>query len=88
MNGLGIVLKCFVLYTLLMELLPGRTAIATSIIFFIDGLIFVWSPLLLMYISKNTTIFLYISFFISITSLIGFNLINVNESIKWLLDKG
>jgi hypothetical protein len=88
MNGLGIGLKCFVMYVLLMELLPGKAALATSVAFFFDGLIFIWASLILMYIAKNTTIFFYISFFISVTSLIGFNLINLSESIKWQLVKG
>lgn len=52
----GIASSCrsFVMYTVCMEYVPGKENLYTGIIFFIDEMIFVWSPMVLVYITKNT----------------------------------
>ena len=88
MIGCGVCLKCFVMYVLLIELLPGNEALTTSCLFFIDGLVFIFSPIFLLYVSKNTMIFSLFSIIIVICSIIAFFFIRVSESLKWLLAKG
>ncbi len=47
-------------YTHLMEFLPGRVTEISGYLFFIEGMILVISPLILMFVTVNTDIFLWI----------------------------
>lgn len=61
-NGLAYGIKYFVMYTLMLEYVPGRESTVTGILFFYEGMIFIYSPLLIMFGFKNTQIFILIAF--------------------------
>ena len=52
--GIAMAPRVFVTYVLIMELLPmSKTAIVTSVIFGIDGLVLTWCSLYFMFIDNN-----------------------------------
>lgn len=57
--GVSVPLKNMIAYTHMMEFLPGRVTQVSGILFFFDGMILVVSPLVLMYLSINTDVFLW-----------------------------
>lgn len=71
-----------------MEFMPGRVCGLSAKMLFVEGMIQVVSPLILMYITKYTEIFLWIPFIINILAAICFIVFYIPESIKWTLDKG
>ena len=75
-------------YTHLMEFLPGRVSTVSGLVFFIDGMVLVISPLILEHVTKNTDVLLYIPFFINISGLIVFSVVYIPESVKYQLEKG
>lgn len=58
--GISVPLKNMIAYTHLMEFLPGKVTEASGVLFFIDGMNLVFSPLILMYLTINTNVFLWI----------------------------
>eukprot|EP00347_Sterkiella_histriomuscorum_P001230 403372829 len=86
--GFSVPLKAMIAYTHLMEFLPGRVSTVSGLVFFLDGMVLVVSPLILEYVSKNTDVLLYIPLFINISALIIFAVVYVPESIKYQLEKG
>lgn len=59
--GTSVPLKNMIAYTHVMEFLPGRVTQASGILFFIDGMILVVSPLMLMFLTNHTGSFLWIA---------------------------
>lgn len=79
--------KSMVAYTHLMEFLPGRECKVSGILLFIDGLVMVVSPLILLYITKDLNNFLWIAFSLNMIALLLFILLRIPESLKFLLQK-
>ena len=75
-------------YSHMMEFLPGRISTWSGYLFFTEGLIFVISPLILIYLTKDTNVFFYIPIAINVIAIAIFSIIYIPESIKYLLDKG
>jgi hypothetical protein len=71
-----------------MEFLPGRVSAMSGFMIFLDGMILVVSPLMLMYVSTNTDLFLYIAFLMNVVGLAGFIFMYIPESIKFQLETG
>jgi hypothetical protein len=74
-----------VAYTHLMEFVPDRESLISGIFLFIDGLVFVVSPLILVYVTNDTDFFLLIAASLCCISLLLFAIIRVPESLKFLL---
>lgn len=70
-----------------MEFIPGKESLLTGCMFFVDGLILIISPLFLLYFTKNTEIFTYLSFFINLFAIGIFAMIYIPESTKYLIEK-
>jgi len=81
-------LKNMIAYTHLMEFLPDKVTEASGLLFFLDDFVQVISPLLLMYVTKDTDLFLWIGLFMNILPLLGFLTVYIPESTKYLLEKG
>jgi len=75
-------------YTHVMEFLPGKVTEASGLLFFIDGMVLVLSPLTLMYLTTNTDVFLWAGVIQNIVGLGGFILMYIPESTIFLLEKG
>ena len=75
-------------YTHLIEFLPDRESKISGIFMLIDGLVYVISPLILTYITKDLDFFILVAFGLNLLSLILFALLRVPESLKYLLTNG
>jgi MFS family permease len=51
-NGFAIGFKSLIMYTLMMEYFPGKESLITGMLFFVDEGIFIWSPLMLVFVTK------------------------------------
>ena len=71
----------------MMEFLPGRVTEASGILFFFEGMILVISPLVLMYLTVSTDVFLWTGLIFNTIGLLGFALMYIPESTKFLLEK-
>ena len=85
--GSSVPLKNMIAYTHMMEFLPGRVTEASGILFFFEGMILVVSPLVLMYTTNHTDVFLWAGLIFNIIGLIGFAAMYIPESTKFLLEK-
>lgn len=74
-------------YTHLMEFLPTKVSEVSGVIFFLDDFIQVISPLILMYVTTNTDVFLWAGIAQNVIALAGFVLMYIPESTKYLLEK-
>ncbi len=70
--GSSVPLKNMIAYTHLMEFLPGRVSAMSGFMIFLDGMILVASPLILMYVTKNTEFFLWVGLLMNAFGLAGF----------------
>ncbi len=87
-NGIAVGFKGLIMYTLMMEFFPGKESLITGLLFFVDEGIFIWSPLMLVYVTKDTQYLVYISCTLLVLVIIGLLLFRFPESVKFLLAKG
>lgn len=83
----GVTSSCrsFIMYTVCMEFVSGKENLYTGIIFFIDEMTFVWSPLVLVYITKNARILNFTSLLFAVILFVSIGISGFPESVKWLL---
>lgn len=74
-------------YTHLVEFLPGKASFYTGILFFLDGFVVVLTPLILL-VTKETDIFVYIALGVCLFVLAIFGILYVPESLKYSLENG
>ena len=86
--GSSVPLKNMIAYTHLAEFLPGRVAGMSGLMLFLDGMILVVSPLVLMYVTSNTERFLWVGLLMNVFGLLGFVILYIPESIKFQLENG
>lgn len=84
--GSSVPLKNMIAYTHLMEFLPGRVGSMSGFMIFLDGMILVVSPMILMFVTNNTAIFLWIGLFMNVFGLSAFIFMYIPESIKFQLE--
>lgn len=85
--GASCPLKAMIAYTHLMEWIPGKEPLVSGLLFCYDGFLFVLCPLLLVYVSNNTIIFLWIGLIINVISIVVFAIFYFPESPVYLLDQ-
>jgi MFS family permease len=85
--GTSIPLKNMMAYTHLMEFLPGKVTEYSGYLFFTEGMILVISPLILMFVTVNTDIFLWLGVIQNVIAIGLFVLMYVPESTIFLLEK-
>jgi len=91
MNGLiGVTapIKSMIAYTHLMEWCHGYESLVSGLLFFYDGFMFVLCPPILLYISINTNMFVYIALTLNVIALIIFLVAYFPESPVFLLYDG
>ena len=74
-------------YTHLMEFLPGRVTEYSGYLFFTEGMILVVSPLILIFVTVNTDIFLWLGVVQNVIAIGLFVFMYVPESTIFLLEK-
>jgi hypothetical protein len=75
-------------YTHLMEWSHGYESLVSGILFAFDGAIFIYSPIILLAITYNTQVFLWIAFVLNVIAVILFAFFYFPESPVFLLDQG
>ena len=85
--GVSIPLKNMMAYTHLMEFLPGKVTEYSGYLFFTEGMILVISPLILIFLTVNTNIFLWIGVIQNLIAIALFIFMYVPESTIFLLEK-
>jgi hypothetical protein len=91
MNGLiGVTapIKAMIAYTHLMEWCHGYESLISGFLFFYDGSFFLICPLLLLLVSTNTQMFVYIALLLNIIALFIFLVFYFPESPVFLLAAG
>ncbi len=84
--GASCPLKAMIAYTHLMEWVPGKESLISGVIFCVDGFLFVLCPLILLYVTVDTQVFLWIGFAINIFAIIIFAIFFFPESPIFLLE--
>lgn len=88
-NGATIINKVFITYAHFVENLGStRSTKVTSLLFFTDSTILIWSPLFLMTVSKNAMVLVYVALAMCIALGILIITRGLQESIKFLLLQG
>jgi MFS family permease len=85
--GTSIPLKNMMAYTHLMEFLPGRVTEYSGYLFFTEGMLLVISPLILIFVTVNTDIFLWVGLIQNAIGIALFMVMYVPESTIFLLEK-
>lgn len=85
--GTSIPLKNMMAYTHLMEFLPGRVTEFSGYLFFTEGMLLVISPLILIFVTVNTDIFLWVGLIQNAIGIALFMVMYVPESTIFLLEK-
>lgn len=75
-------------YTHLMEWCHGYESLVSGLLFFYDGFMFVLCPILLLYVSINTNMFIYFGLILNIIALVIFLIFYFPESPVFLLAAG
>lgn len=70
-----------------MEFLPDRESTVSGTFMFIDGMVYVISPLIIKYITNNMDLFIEVACVMNVVSLLMFLIIRTPESLKFLLSK-
>lgn len=79
--------KNMIAYTHLMEFLPTQVSEVSGFLFFVDDFLQVICPLILMYLSTNTDVFLWAGLMQNVIALAAFGMMYFPESTKFLLEK-
>ena len=82
-------MKQMVAYTHMLEFMPLRESRVSGLFLCMDGLVYVYSPLLFKYLTNDLDFFLGIAITLNITALtMMVGVLRVPESLKWHLTKG
>lgn len=84
--GVSAPLKSMIAYTHMMEWVHGYESLISGILFTLDGFIFVLCPIMLLYISIDTNMFVWVGLGINVVALIVFAIFYFPESPVFLLD--
>ena len=79
--------KNFISYTHLVELMGKRASLVTGILFCFDSCVFIFSPIIVLYFTKNTNVYLYMGIFMSVLAGILVHCFYFPESMKFNLSK-
>ena len=79
-------MKSMIAYTHLMEWIPGKESLISGVLFCFDGTLFLICPLVLLYVTNDTQIFVWIGLIINVVSIIILALVYFPESPIYLLD--
>jgi hypothetical protein len=86
--GLAVIIRYLIAYAHLMEFVAYKQNLITGVFLFLDGLIYIYSPLFLQYVAPSTQYFVWIALAFSLFSifLVGF-VFHMPESLKYSLAK-
>lgn len=86
--GLAVIIRYLIAYAHLMEFVAYKQNLITGVFLFMDGLVYIYSPMILMYIVHSTQYFVWLALAFSLLSifLVGF-IFHMPESLKYSLAK-
>jgi MFS transporter, putative metabolite transport protein len=86
--GVSQPVKTMIAYTHMMEFLPDRESMVSGTFMCLDGLIYFFSPLFFKNLSNNLDVIILLAFLMNLFGIIGFLIIKVPESLKFLITNG
>lgn len=86
--GMLCAVKSMVVYTHLMEFMPGRESFASGLTFGFQAISSLVSPLLLLYVIKNAQVLCWIALAMDILLVAAILIFYIPESSKYLLTRG
>ena len=86
--GLTIPMRTMVGYSHLLEFMPTKVSLLSTLCFFMDGMVMVVSPIILNFFTNNTMLFIWIALGINAAAILSFVIFYLPESSKFLLEKG
>ncbi|CDW78072.1 solute carrier family 22 member 4 [Stylonychia lemnae] len=86
--GITFINKNFVTYSHLMDFIGQKGSFVTGWLFCLDSFNFIFSPLILYFITKNTQVFAWIGLVITCTVVASLKFIYFPESLKFTLNQG
>ena len=81
-------LKSMIAYTHMMEWAHGYESLISGVLFCFDGFLFTLCPIMLLYLSNNTQMFLWIPLIMNALAIVVFAIFYFPESPVFLLDQG
>ncbi len=86
--GLAVIIRYLIAYAHLMEFVAYKQNLITGVFLFLDGLVYIYSPLILVKVVHSTQYFVWIALGFSLLSifLVAF-LFHMPESLKYSLSK-
>lgn len=86
--GLAVIIRYLIVYAHLMEFVAQKQNLITGLFLFLDGLVYIYSPVILVYVVRSTQYFVWIALGFSLASifLLGF-IFHMPESLKYSLVK-
>lgn len=86
--GNAVIIRYLIAYAHLMEFVAQKQNLITGVFLFLDGLVYVYSPMFLVYVVKSTQYFVWMALICSLMSifLLGF-IFHMPESLKYSLVK-
>ena len=86
--GNAVIIRQLIVYAHLMEFISTKQNLITGIFFFMDGLVYLYSPLILMYFTKHTIYFMYLALAMSLMAIVFLAFFfHMPESLKFSLVK-
>ena len=84
--GNAVIIRYLIVYAHLMEFVAVKQNLITGIFLFMDGLVYIYSPILLIYFTKYTSTFLYLALGLSVAAIVLLAFIfHMPESLKFSL---
>lgn len=86
--GNAVIIRYLIVYSHLMEFVAQKQNLISGVFLFLDGLVYIYSPMFLVYVVHSTQYFVWMALIVSLASifLLGF-IFHMPESLKYSLVK-
>lgn len=86
--GNAVIIRYLIVYAHLMEFVASKQTLITGVFLFMDGLVYIYSPVILIYFTKRTYYFIYLALGLSLAAVFFLAFIfHMPESLKFSLVK-
>lgn len=86
--GNSVIIRYLIVYAHLMEFVAYKQNLITGVFFFMDGLVYIYSPVILVYFTNKTYYFIYLAMGMSVAAIILLAFFfHMPESLKFSLAK-
>lgn len=86
--GNAAIIRYLIVYAHLMEFVAARQNLITGVFMFMDGLVYIFSPLILIYLTNKTSYLVYLALVFSVMAIVSLAFgLHMPESLKFSLAK-